>query len=103
MLSVIHTPPPEVPAQTRHFFAVQSGSATIATVRLEVTLVAPENEITPGSRPNVRGPYCSHFPPLLSRKWRPLAVLAKRLSRFTMRLNVAWARLTIAGEITFAG
>ena len=89
MLSVIQTPPPDVPAQTRHLLAVQSGSATIATVRLEVTFVAPENEITPGSRPNLRGPYCSHFPPLLSRKWRPRAVLANRASRLASRLKVA--------------
>ena len=55
-LSVSQTPPPETPAQSRQWFLVQSGSATSAVTRLAVTLVAPENDVTPGWTPYVFGP-----------------------------------------------
>src|SRR5436190_23667676 len=55
-LSVRQTPPPETPVQSLHCFAVQSGSATSAVTRLAVSLVAPENERTPGSVAFCLGP-----------------------------------------------
>ena len=55
-LSVRHTPPPETPTHSLHFFAVQSGSDTIAVTRLAVLFVAPENESTPGWVAFTRGP-----------------------------------------------
>ena len=33
-------------------------------MRLAVTFVAPQNEITPGSTAYLLGPYCCHFAPL---------------------------------------
>ena len=99
-MSVRQTPPPETPTHNLHFFAVQSGSATIAVVRLAVLFVAPENEITPGWVAFTRGPYNRQREPSPSR-WRPCR--SCRASAFAIRLKVALARATIAGGIVRAG
>ena len=99
-MSVLQTPPPETPAQSRHLCAVQFGSATTIGVRLAVLFVAPENDVTPGWVAFTRGPYCFHL--LLShRKVRPRWM--RRASALAIPAKVSFARLTIAGESDFAG
>ena len=95
-LSVRQTPPPATPAQSLHFFAVQSGSATSAVTRLAVSFVAPENEMTPGSVAFCLGPKKCHLCPA------PLG--SPFLASFAaIALNVSSARWAIAGGITLAG
>ncbi len=99
-LLVIQTPAPETPAQTRHLFHLQSGSATSCTVRLAVLFVAPEKEMTPGWVAFTRGPNCFHL--LLSHR-NVCPRRTRRESAFSIRPNVLFARCTIAGAIDFAG
>jgi hypothetical protein len=103
-LSVVQTPPPETPAQTRQksscFFAgfPQSGETTSAVVRLAVLFVAPENEVTPGWVALTCGPYCTHllFLPFGS---PASASSAAMLSKVSAACSVTASGISCAGYV----
>src|SRR5262249_521792 len=97
---VSQTPPPDAPAQTRHFFSEHFGSTRSAVIRLPGLLVAPENDVTPGWVPLILGASSFHW--LLQRNDRECA-LRSLASRFAIRVKVCFARATTACGIELAG